>query len=255
MAEHECDCPEGVPDWVVTFGDMMSLLLTFFILLVSMSEMRNERRVTAMMQAMREQFGYDSSKAASVPGHHPAMSQKMSNVANLGRSKRKNREEGGSNSVRAPVGAHARVRSIRTSGMDRKGGVVLFKGTSLQLDESAREQLASVAEQIRGLPQVIEVRGHATVVTDRGSADAWDLGYRRARVVMQHLVELGVDSRRFRLEDAGPNEPAHISDDPELLKENVRVEVYLRQQLADETRGTEQERATRNTSGLGQDAS
>jgi chemotaxis protein MotB len=252
MAEHECECPEGVPDWVVTFGDMMSLLLTFFILLVSMSEMRNERRVTAMMQAMREQFGYDSSKSASVPGHHPAMSQKMSNVANLGRSKRKNLEEGGSNSVRAPVGAHARVRSIRTAGMDRKGGAVLFTGTSLQLDEFAREQLDTVVQQIRGLPQVVEVRGHATT-SDGG--DAWDLGYRRARAVMQYLVESGVDRRRFRLEVAGPNEPVHISEDADLLKENARVEVYLRRQLADKARGTEKERAHRNTTGLGQDAS
>ncbi|MCA9240906.1 MAG: flagellar motor protein MotB, partial [Planctomycetales bacterium] len=28
--------PPGIPEWVVTFGDMMSLLLTFFIMLVSM---------------------------------------------------------------------------------------------------------------------------------------------------------------------------------------------------------------------------
>ena len=26
--------PEGAPDWVVTFGDMMSLLLCFFVLLL-----------------------------------------------------------------------------------------------------------------------------------------------------------------------------------------------------------------------------
>jgi len=253
MAEHECECPEGVPDWVVTFGDMMSLLLTFFILLVSMSEMQNERRVTAMMQAMREQFGYDSSTAASVPGHHPGMSRKMSNVANLGRSKRKNLEEGGSNSVRGPVGAYSRVRSIRSSGVDRKGGVIMFTGSSPQLDESAREQLAAVVAQVRGLPQVVEVRGHATTATDDSGTDPWDLAYRRARVVMKHLVESGVNRRRFRLEVAGPNEPAHITEDPELLKKNARVEVYLRRQLADKARGTEQERAHRNTSGLGQD--
>ncbi|MBL4886213.1 MAG: flagellar motor protein MotB, partial [Planctomycetaceae bacterium] len=32
------DEPPGVPEWVVTYGDMMSLLLTFFIMLVSLSE-------------------------------------------------------------------------------------------------------------------------------------------------------------------------------------------------------------------------
>ncbi len=37
--EEEVKCPEGAPGWVVTFGDMMSLLLTFFILLLSFAQM------------------------------------------------------------------------------------------------------------------------------------------------------------------------------------------------------------------------
>ena len=34
----------GIPEWVVTFGDMMSLLLTFFIMLVSLSEIKEEEK-------------------------------------------------------------------------------------------------------------------------------------------------------------------------------------------------------------------
>ncbi|MFN3197560.1 MAG: flagellar motor protein MotB [Bradymonadia bacterium] len=37
--EEELVCPEGAPEWLVTFGDMMSLLLTFFILLLSFANM------------------------------------------------------------------------------------------------------------------------------------------------------------------------------------------------------------------------
>ncbi len=37
--EEEQKCPEGAPEWMVTFGDLMSLLLTFFILLLSFSNM------------------------------------------------------------------------------------------------------------------------------------------------------------------------------------------------------------------------
>ena len=36
-AEHKC--PEGIPAWVMTFADLMSLLLAFFVLLFSFSEM------------------------------------------------------------------------------------------------------------------------------------------------------------------------------------------------------------------------
>jgi chemotaxis protein MotB len=37
--EESPPCEEGAPGWVVTFGDMMSLLLTFFILLLSFATM------------------------------------------------------------------------------------------------------------------------------------------------------------------------------------------------------------------------
>ncbi len=43
----EAPVEEGAPLWTVTFGDMMSLLLTFFILLFSMSELRMERFLLA----------------------------------------------------------------------------------------------------------------------------------------------------------------------------------------------------------------
>ena len=37
---------EGAPAWVITFGDLMSLLLCFFILMLSFSEMnRNQSRL------------------------------------------------------------------------------------------------------------------------------------------------------------------------------------------------------------------
>ena len=39
QAEEGPPCEEGAPGWVVTFGDMMSLLLTFFILLLSFATM------------------------------------------------------------------------------------------------------------------------------------------------------------------------------------------------------------------------
>jgi len=35
----KCDCPKCMPGWLATFGDLMSLLLCFFVLLLSMSTM------------------------------------------------------------------------------------------------------------------------------------------------------------------------------------------------------------------------
>jgi len=35
----KCKCPAGIPAWVLTFADLMSLLMCFFVLLLSFSEM------------------------------------------------------------------------------------------------------------------------------------------------------------------------------------------------------------------------
>ena len=55
------DEEEGAPAWVVTFGDLMSLLLCFFVLLLSFSEMdRNKYRVVS--GSVRNAFGIQRKK-------------------------------------------------------------------------------------------------------------------------------------------------------------------------------------------------
>ncbi|MEJ2284358.1 MAG: flagellar motor protein MotB, partial [Desulfobacterales bacterium] len=52
---------EGAPAWVVTFGDLMSLLLCFFVLLLSFSEMdRNRYRVVS--GSVKNAFGIQRKK-------------------------------------------------------------------------------------------------------------------------------------------------------------------------------------------------
>ena len=52
---------EGAPAWVVTFGDLMSLLLCFFVLLLSFSEMdRNKYRVVS--GSVKNAFGIQRKK-------------------------------------------------------------------------------------------------------------------------------------------------------------------------------------------------
>ena len=57
--DEEDDGGGGIPEWVVTFGDMMSLLLTFFIMLVSLSEIKEEEKYQALVESVRQKFGHD----------------------------------------------------------------------------------------------------------------------------------------------------------------------------------------------------
>ena len=57
MEEVECpDCPVGIPAWVMTFADLMSLLMCFFVLLLSFSEM-DALKFKRLAGSMAQAFG------------------------------------------------------------------------------------------------------------------------------------------------------------------------------------------------------
>src|SRR6267378_1040589 len=53
MAKRPIILHQGAPEWMVTFGDMMSLLLTFFILLFSVAKLKDSGRVYDMIYAIQ----------------------------------------------------------------------------------------------------------------------------------------------------------------------------------------------------------
>ena len=59
MKEAPCECKAGAPDWMVTFADLMSLLLTFFVLLLSFSN-TEIIKFREMSGSMRDAFGLKS---------------------------------------------------------------------------------------------------------------------------------------------------------------------------------------------------
>lgn len=60
MAKDDCNCEEpepGAPLWMATFSDMVTLLLTFFVLLLSMASFEEPTKVSAVIQSIRTAFG------------------------------------------------------------------------------------------------------------------------------------------------------------------------------------------------------
>lgn len=62
----EVKCPEGIPAWVMTFADLMSLLLAFFVLLFSFSEI-DKQAYKQMAGSMKDAFGVQREIRAKEP--------------------------------------------------------------------------------------------------------------------------------------------------------------------------------------------
>ncbi len=237
----------GAPEWLVTFGDMMSLLLTFFVMLISMSEIKNEQSM-ALIQALRRQFGHSRARLSIVPGRFPPTGAAPNKLTSLGRARRLHTLNGG-DKVQAPLGDYARVTAIRPSDNLTSGGVIYFEEGRSELTEKHRNTLRETAWVIGGKPQKIEIRGHTSprpLGRDSPYRNHWDLAYARCVKVMEFLVGLGIDPKRIRIGVAGENEPVHVGYDELLRKKNARVEVLMLDKLTDDFRGAKEEKPKRS---------
>ncbi len=237
----EPDPEPGIPEWVVTFGDMMSLLLTFFIMLVSMSEIKQEEQFQAMVESIRQQFGYDTAMLSLAPGSARPRSSSLPEVASMGRARRMDTMSGG-DKVRAPTGDFTRVQTIRPGVDITLGGVVFFKETSAELSESSKVDLQIIAQQLVGKPQIIELRGHTSrapiTPSATGFRDNYDLAYQRAYAVKEFLVhEQSIDESRIRITVASDKEPVYTGTDLEELQLNSRVEIGLLDERVEDLEG------------------
>jgi chemotaxis protein MotB len=244
----------GIPEWVVTFGDMMSLLLTFFVLLFSMSEVKQDRS-QALIQSLRNQFGHDKSMAAMVPGPVAPMNSAIARLASMGRAQRLNTMNGG-DKVKAPVGDHHRVRAIRPADETTLGGIIEFAEGEGDLSAEAINTIEAAAAILKGKPQKVEVRGHASarpLPPESPYCNHWDLSYARAFKVYEQLVRCGILQQRLRISLAAENEPQYISPTEEQRRKNARVEILMLDELTKDLEGTAEERDRKySTTGAGE---
>ena len=75
MAKKGCKCPpEGAPAWMLTYGDMMTLLLCFFVLIVSFSEIKKEDEFLAVVREIQKAFGMKGGGGKMPTNEDPSMS-------------------------------------------------------------------------------------------------------------------------------------------------------------------------------------
>jgi len=234
---------EGAPQWVVTYGDMMSLLLTFFILLVSFSTI-NEEEFNEALESFRGAVGilpyYETLIAPRVPMRKPAKSsRRMEQIA---------RE------MQRRMQVLGLEQEIQIEEDYEQGGLkislpshVLFDTAKADLRLEAYEVLSNVAEVLREIPSAaIEVQGHTDIRPLRPGAqfaDNWDLSYFRAKSVMFYLRHVGgLDHFLIEAVACGPAQPIATNETEEGMQANRRVELFVRGDFPEETREDIQER-------------
>ncbi len=207
----KCKCPPvGAPEWVLTYGDMMSLLLCFFIILVALSEIKKEDEYRAIVAEVKKAFGMKGGGGKIPSTDDPKLSlMKRLEELQLRQSPHKqpsNTDDPGMD------GKNPQVTRVREGMLFTQGGRVTFEPGSADLTNKAIRDLQSVAGLVRGYNNKIEVRGHAATMelgVQSAYPDLWTLSYARAKAVMDYLAssEIGIRSDRIRLVANADSEP------------------------------------------------
>ncbi len=226
----------GIPEWVLTYGDLMSLLLCFFILLSAFSELKQPREYIKVLESIKEAMGFR--------GGMGIRNQNAESIAEMieqldEESKQENKSQSKNETTNDSVtGENERTSVVHEGQRFAQGGSILFDAGESVLSEEAMDQLRTeVAPLIRGQRYVCIIVGHAWGFGDKASASPDDLSYERARNVKQFLVrECEIDASILRVEAAGVTEPRAITPGSvDQGGENRRVQVWMTGRTVDET--------------------
>ena len=240
MARKKCKCPPaGAPEWMVTFGDMVTLLLCFFVLIVSFSEIKKEDIYQAVVEEIQKSFGMKGGGGKLPTQEDPELTLiERLEAVRLYQMKEPTR----SNTVDPGAqGRERRVTRVREGDLFTTGTVIVFEPGSAQLSEQGKQALRDIAGMAQGLNNLIEVRGHAASMELEQVAsdyeDLWGLTFARARAVFDYMtgIEVGLSPKRFRLTANADREPLRqrtysVSGQ----KPNRRVEVFVSESLVDD---------------------
>lgn len=224
-----------IPEWIVTFGDMMSLLLCFFILLAAFSELKREHEYQRVITAVREAFGY-SGGVGVMPSDDPPLRSMIEMLETLAQKNLKDQKISQSEE-QGIQGKRTKVTRVHDGLQFTIGGSLTYEPGSAELKEGAKEELLKIAKVLRGRNNKISIRGHAAnkvLAPDSRFTDLRDLSYFRAKSVADFLrSEGGLRDEVLVVDARGATEPLALRKySVDEQTENRRVEIIMTEAMA-----------------------
>lgn len=223
----------GDPAWLITFSDLMTLLLTFFVLLLSMAVI-DERAKRVVIGSVSQAFGFGEqvanplAESAANKRHEPGpVEGHTDDLAGLRDMVFDDVEK----DLDFRENKYVQILSINDEVLFVPGGTTLSTEGVLLLD-----RIVPYLQQMR---YPLLVAGHTAVRRDEETLDysvdlagksmdsTWPLSFNRALAVYRHLTERGISPGNLSLEAFGQFHPRYTNNTPDGRRKNRRVDLVL----------------------------
>lgn len=216
----------SAPFWMSTFADMMALLLSFFILILSFSHL-DEPTFQKVTGSIKDALGVKKdSMVAEMPQGTKMLAPHFDsipfNVKERVEEVFKKEIEGGLVTVEEDSAGVVTLR-IKDS--------LAFDFGSAELKESFKTLLNKLSQLTKESDSIVEVGGHTDNVKVRPGAkftSNWDLSASRAVKVVEYMVAAGeIPAHRMSAAAYADGRPVAVNDSAEGRASNRRVEFKI----------------------------
>jgi chemotaxis protein MotB len=222
--------------WMVTFSDLVTLLLTFFVLLISMSSMD--------AKAIQQSFGMFSGATGPLDfsgegrlADLVSIIEKMETVPSsilVDQQAIKDAifqfDDVDFQKLMEMVDKDINILRDERGLVIQMADYILFSEGGSQLRPEFLPILSKLSDFLRMTRQSISVEGHTDSSALEGGNDlwAWELSLERALAVTRYLTQdEGLMPERFRAGGFGPSQPIVPNDTPKNRAKNRRIEIIL----------------------------
>ena len=193
MGRHEPPPEEGAPLWMCTYGDLMSLLLCFFIMLFAISIIA-EVKWEAFIETQEIRMGYSGQSSRENQANRTSAS-----LSTTSEMSRRLAALVGSQPTPGKGGDFTNPQTILPDGSVVKGGLVHFEWGNDELTVEAKKDLEALLPTLSASSRKIMVKGYAAPTeAEKGGFDRdFYLSYDRAINVKNYLISLGLKEEFF----------------------------------------------------------
>ncbi len=236
MGKKKCpECETCLPAWLAAFGDLMSLLLCFFVLLLSMSSMDAKKvseAIGSLAGAMSVLEGGTKTEISKqrIQESTPIESQsETSEQVNRVKQAVSDANE----MMKKGQGPAVSVEESQDGFVIELPASLLFKEGSAKIEnEDALLFLKRIALIVDTLPNTVDVsvQGHSDnskLGVNSIYKDNWDISVARALSVLHELIMDGVDPKRISAAGFGEYRPIATNSTKEGRMRNRRVELHF----------------------------
>lgn len=229
--QEEQKCPVGAPLWMVTYSDLVTLLLTFFVLLLSMANM-DPVKFNAATQSMREAFGMHKQQAQidfSLPVIPSRPKTKFMPINPEQTSRVYNKVKAQIESLKMGQDVEA-IKKDSDTLILRVQDPIMFAPGDATLHPKSYPTLRKIADIVRPIPTDIRIEGNTDdTVYGTDPLGNWNLSTERSIAVLRFFKQGNLlPLERLSAVGYGSDNPLVPNTSDENRAKNRRVDFILR---------------------------